>query len=328
MSYTSHTEKKILLTGASGFVGGHLSTRLAREPGQATTAAVRQASRGLLSKQLPTIGIDPIGPETRWQDALAGVNVVIHAAARVHVMDEQAADPLAEYRRVNTAGTLHLAREAAKAGVRRLIFLSTVKVLGDSTRPGRPFRVDDPPAPSDPYAISKHEAEEGLRQIAAKTSLEVVVIRPPLVYGAGVGGNFARLLDAVARRQRLPLAAIDNRRSLVFVDNLVDLIIKCIDHDKAPGRAWLVSDGEDLSTPELVRRLAAQLNQPPRLLPVPPALLRLAGFLTGRRAAVDRLTGSLQVDISATRELLGWQPPVTVDEGLRSLWTYYKSVNQ
>lgn len=249
---------------------------------------------------------------TRWEGAVSGVDTVIHLAARVHMMNDTSTDPLAEFRRVNTEGTLNLARQAAEAGVRRFIFLSSVKVNGETGF----FRESDVEDPQDPYAISKCEAEQGLRRIAAETGMAVVIIRPPLVYGPGVKANFQSLMRAVGKGVPLPLGAIDNRRSLVGIDNLVDLIVTCIDHPAAANETFLVSDGEDLSTPELVRRIARALGKPARLFPVSPALLKAAATLLGRREAVERLLSSLQVDISKTRDLLGWRPPVSVDAGL------------
>lgn len=261
--------------------------------------------------------VGDIGPATDWTTVLNGVDCVVHLAARAHVMDDSAPEPLAAYREVNVAGTRRLAEQAAAAGVRRLVMVSSIKVNGERTAPGAPFLFSDPPAPEDAYGLSKWEAEQALWLVAAETGLEVVVVRPPLVYGPGARGNFQRLLRWVARGLPLPLGAVENRRSLVALDNLVDLLRVCIDHPAATGQTFLVSDGEDLSTPELIRRLAAAMGRKPRLLPVPPALLRLGGWLLGRSGEVARLLGSLQVDIAHTREILGWTPPISVQEGLR-----------
>ncbi|MDZ7641614.1 MAG: NAD-dependent epimerase/dehydratase family protein [Desulfurivibrio sp.] len=249
--------------------------------------------------------------------ALAGVDCVVHTAARAAVMADPVADPLVALREVNVAGTRRLAEQAAGAGVRRLVFISSVKVNGERTAPEAPFLFSDTPAPEDAYAISKWEAEQALWQVAAQTGLEVVVVRPPLVYGPGVGGNFARLLGLVARGWPLPLGAVNNRRSLVALANLVDLLRVCVDHPAAAGRTFLVADGDDLSTPELLRRLALAMGRPVRLLPVPPVFLWRAGRLLGREAELARLLSSLQVDISFTRRTLGWEPPVRVDDALR-----------
>jgi len=252
-----------------------------------------------------------------WRAALAGVRVVVHLAARVHIMDESVKDPLSEFRRVNVDGTLNLARQAAAAGVKRFVFLSSVKVNGEATQPGYPFTEQDPPAPQDPYGISKHEAEEGLRKLAADTDMAVTIIRPPLVYGLGVKANFQSMLRWVNMGIPFPLGALNNRRSLVGLANLVDFILTCIDHPAAANQVFLVADGEDLSTTELLRRVGMALGKPARLIPVPTGILQLGAALLGKRAMVQRLCGSLQVDISKARELLGWSPPVSVDEGLR-----------
>jgi nucleoside-diphosphate-sugar epimerase len=303
-----------LITGGTGFVGQALTRRAVAE-GRSVRLALRRpmehtAAHGLMVGQ--------IDGQTQWQSALDGVDTVFHLAARVHVMNETASDPLTAFRDVNTAGTLNLARQAATAGVRRLVFMSSIKVNGEYTAPGRPFTADQPARPEDPYGQSKWEAEQGLRSLGAKTGLEVVVIRPPLVYGPGVKANFAALFRAVDRGWPLPLASVTgNRRSLVALDNLVDLLVACANHPAAAHRTFLASDGEDLSTAELILRMARALGRLPRLLPFPPALLRLGAASLGRKAVVQRLLDNLQVDITATRQTLGWQPPITVDEGLR-----------
>lgn len=281
---------------------------------------VRVAQRGALA-QYPTgvdvALIDGLSVAQSWTQALQGIDVVIHCAARVHVMDEQACDPLAEFRAVNVEATRHLAQQAAAVGVRRFVFVSSIKVNGEETVPGRPFTADAEPQPQDPYGQSKLEAEQALFEIARQTGLEIVVVRPPLVYGPGVKANFASLMRALQRRLPLPFGSIDNRRSLVARDNLVDLLLLCSRHPAAAGQVFLVSDGEDLSTAQLCRGLSRALGVRPRLLPVPVALLRLLGVLSGRRQQVQRLLGSLQVDITATRSRLGWIPPVSVEQGLR-----------
>jgi len=248
---------------------------------------------------------------------LDGIDTIIHCAARVHVMSEQALDPFLEFRKVNVHATLSLARQAAAAGVRRFIFISSIKVNGETTVAGGSFYPSDVPAPEDPYAISKLEAERGLMQLAHETGMEVVVIRPPMVYGPGVKGNFASLIKLIAKGLPLPLGAIHNKRSLVAIDNLVDLIIRCIDHPAAANQVFLAGDGEDLSTAELVSSVAEAMGRSVRLIPVPVSLLSLAATLLGKQEVARRLLGSLQVDISKTREVLGWEPPVSVKEGLR-----------
>ena len=242
----------------------------------------------------------------------------MHLAARVHVMNDKSPDPLAEFRRVNVEGTVALARQAAIAGVRRFVFLSSVKVNGEFTEAGHLFTEDDAPAPEDSYAVSKYEAEQLLRQIAAETGMEVVIIRPPLVYGPGVKANFESMMRCLARGVPLPLAAVtNNRRSLVALDNLVGLIVTCLNHPAAANQTFLVSDGKDLSTAQLLKRMGAAIGQPARLFYLPPTLLKLGASVLNRPGIYQRLCGSLQLDIAKTRQLLGWTPPVSVDEGLR-----------
>lgn len=310
----------VLVTGASGFIGGALVDRLLAE-GVPTVAAVRwppprpAGGRPLAGGRMIAVG--DIGPHTDWRGPLAGVDCVVHLAARVHVMHDQAADPLAEFRRVNVDGTLALARQVAAAGVRRFIFVSSIKVNGEGTAPGVPFAAGAVPAPVDPYGISKLEAERGLLALAAQTRMQVVIIRPVLVYGPGVKANLRSMMVWLSKGMPLPLGAIDNRRSLVALDNLVDLIVTCMSHPAAVGQVFLVSDGEDMSTTELLRRMGDALGRPARLLPVPAAWLDGAAGLLGKRDVTQRLCGSLQVDIDKTRSMLGWTPPVTVDEALR-----------
>jgi nucleoside-diphosphate-sugar epimerase len=254
-----------------------------------------------------------------WDDALAGVDVVVHLAARVHQMNDGVSDPLAAFLRVNARATHALACAAERAGVRRLVFASSIKVNGEVTAPGLPFSESSEPMPIDPYGISKHEAERALREVERGGRLEVTVLRPVLMYGPGVKGNLQRLLVLIRRGVPLPFASIRNRRSLLAVDNFVDAICVAASEPSAAGRTFLVADGEDLSTPELVRRLASAAGLVPRLVPVPSGVLRVLGRVTGRQAEIERLTGSLQVDASALRDGLGWRPPVGVDEGLRRM---------
>jgi nucleoside-diphosphate-sugar epimerase len=307
---------KVLVTGASGFVGAAAVHALAAAGHQVVAAVRRDVA---LPASVCPVRVADLGPHTDWTEALEGVEAVVHLAARAHVMDETEADPAAVFRRVNRDGTARLAEEAATAGVRRLVFVSSIKVNGEATQPGRPFRADDAAAPEDPYGVAKAEAEAALAAIAARTGLELVVVRPPLVHGPGAKGNLALLGRAVARGIPLPLGLVDNRRSLVGLANLADLLRVCVEHPAAPGHTFLVRDGEDLSTPELIRRMARAMGRPARLLPVPPALLRLAGSLTGKGAAVARLLGSLQVDDQPTRAVLGWTPPVGLDHGLAEM---------
>ncbi|CAN0591406.1 unnamed protein product, partial [Ectocarpus sp. 12 AP-2014] len=241
---------------------------------------------------------------------------IVHCAARAHIMQDEVADPLAEYRKVNLEGTLNLARHAAEAGVKRFVFISSIKVNGEQTPLDRPFTEDDTPAPEDPYGVSKFEAERELQQLAADSALELVIIRPPLVYGSGVKGNFASMVQLIKKGLPMPLGAVHNKRSLVGLDNLVDLIVKCIDHPAAANEVFLAGDGNDLSTTDLLRGVARAMGKPARLIPVPAALLMFAASVLGKKTMAQRLLGSLQVDISKARQVLGWQPPVTVEEGL------------
>jgi nucleoside-diphosphate-sugar epimerase len=307
----------ILVTGATGFVGGALVKRLAGECMAKCAVAVRSLDVALPEGVQPVL-VGNLMSTTDWLTALKGVDAVVHCAARVHVMRDEVGDPSEVYRQVNVQGTLNLARQAAQAGVRRFVFVSSIKVNGEVTLLGRPFKADDAPAPEDAYGLSKVEAEAGLLQMAQEKGMEVVIIRPPLVYGPGAKGNFSSLLRWVARGFLLPLGAVTaNRRSLVGLDNLVDLILTCLQHPKAANQTFLVSDGEDLSTTELLQRMGKAMNRPARLLPVPVSLLAFAARLLGKKAVAQRLLGSLQVDISKTCELLDWRPPVSVDEGLR-----------
>lgn len=309
----------ILITGASGFVGGAV-LEAAQKCGMTVRPVFRnpkQAKRCGDSED-QAVAVPTLGAETDWRAALKGIDVVVHCAARAHVMHDTTSDPLAEFRKVNVDGALNLARQAASAGVRRFVFISSIKVNGEATQLGCPYTAQDTPAPVDAYGISKAESEAGLRLLSQGTGLEVVIVRPPLVYGPGVKGNFASLLAWVRRGMPLPLGAVtQNRRSLVGLDNLVDLILTCVDHPKAANQTFLVSDGEDLSTTELLQRMGKAMNRPARLLPVPASLLAFAARLLGKKAVAQRLLGSLQVDISKTCELLDWTPPVSVDEGLR-----------
>lgn len=304
----------VVVTGANGFVGTHLCQAL-QQRGMAYRAVVRSASA---SAPTPfTVCLPSIDAHTDWTQVLQGASTVIHLAARVHQLNDSSADPLQAFRETNLHSTVQLARSAQLAGVRRFIFVSTVKVLGEQTTPGRPFRASDPVQPQDAYATSKHEAEQALITLTAGSPMELVIVRPPLVYGPGVRANFASLVRAVARGLPLPLGSVHNQRSLVGIDNLVDLLLLCTHHPQAAGQTLLVSDGQDMSTAELVQQIAAALGRPARLLPVPTSWLRFAGKLTGREAAIQRLCSSLQVDISATCQQLGWTPPVSVAEGLR-----------
>jgi len=311
----------ILVTGASGFVGRAVCARLRHDSIQAR-AAVRDPAAAPDALAGSVVGAE-LSPDSDWSEALSAVSVVIHCAARVHVMRDSAGDPLAQYRRVNVEGTLNLARQAAAAGVQRFVFISSIKVSGEETPPDVSFSTDDTPAPSDPYGVSKWEAEEGLRRLAAETAMDAVIIRPPLVYGPGVKANFAAMMRWLEKGVPLPLGAIHNARSFVALENLIDLLVTCIDHPAAANQTFLVSDGEDLSTTQLLRRMGDALGKPARLLPVPAWMLEAGAAMLGKRELAQRLCGNLQVDITKTRDVLGWTPPVSVDEGLRATAAHY-----
>lgn len=312
-----------LVTGAAGFVGSALCQALSRK-GHRVRSAVRNAERISPSDTATSeiIAVGDIGSGPEWQAAMSDVDCVVHLAARTHVLRDTGVDSLAEYRHVNVEGTRRLAQTAARSGVKRFVFVSSIKVNGESTGV-HPFTESDTPRPEDAYGISKWEAEQAIWEIAADTGMEAVVLRPPLVYGPGVKGNLLQLLRLVARGWPLPLASIRNRRSLVFVGNLVDAIIAAASSPAAPGNAYLVSDGEDVSTPDLVRALARALNVPARLLPCPAVLLKFAAAVVGRADAAARLTGSLQVDSSKIRRQLGWQAHVTLAAGLAETARWY-----
>jgi UDP-glucose 4-epimerase len=308
--------KSVFLTGATGFVGRATLSRLVAQ-NYTVTAALRNGST-VLEDKVTKIYVDSVDGNTPWSESLCGAEVVIHAAARVHVMNDTEAEPLAAFRRVNVEGTLNLACQAATAGIRRFIFISSIKVNGEGTLPGTAYSPDDTPAPADPYGISKMEAEQGLRKLAAETGMEVVIIRPVLVYGPGVKANFRNMMRWLEKGIPLPFGSIHNGRSLVALDNLVDLILTCINHPAAANQTFLVSDGNDLSTTQLLRKMAQALNRPARLLPIPSWVLASGAKLLGREDLSNRLCGSLTVDISKTCSLLGWSPPVSVDDALKA----------
>lgn len=310
---------RVLLTGATGFVGRHTVPLLAAH-GHQVRAALRTAAEGPWE---PAV-VGDIGPDTDWTTALAGMDAVIHMAARVHVMRDTASDPLAEFRRVNAAGTVRLAEQAAAAGVKRFVFLSSIKAMVDESRP-TPLDAAATPDPHSPYGVSKLEAERALAEIAARTGMEVAVIRPPLVYGPGAAGNMRALLKLVAAGLPLPLGGIRNRRSLIYVGNLADAVVTVLEHPDAAGQTFLVQDGEPLSTADLVRAIAAALGRPARLVAVPQGLMALGATLTGTRAVFDRLAGTLTVDDGPIRDRLGWRPPHDLATGLRATAEWFKA---
>jgi len=303
--------KRLLVTGGSGFVGSALIKRLLSEHRE-----VFAVGRSEVDLPVETVKVSSFSELGALGNKLGSVDVVVHCAARAHIMNDDTQDPLAEYRKVNVDGTLNLARHAAESGVKRFVFVSSIKVNGEQTLPGNPFTEDVAPAPEDPYGISKYEAEQQLQALSAETGMELVIIRPPLVYGPGVKGNFASMIRLMEKGLPLPLGAVGNKRSLVALDNLVDLIVTCVDNPAAANQVFLAGDGQDLSTTELLRGVANAMGKSAWLLPVPAGLLMLGASMLGKRAVAQRLLGSLQVDISKAREILGWQPPVSVEEGL------------
>ena len=298
----------ILVTGATGFVGTAVVSELTRQ-GISCRAVTREPREGFFS-------VGNITPETDWTAALDGIDSIIHLASRAHVMNDTAADPVAQFRSLNVDSTLKLASQAIKAGVRRFVFISSIKVNGEATQPGRPFTAEDPPNPQNPYAQSKLDAEQGLFALARGSNLEVTVIRPPLVYGPGVKANFATMMDWVNRGIPLPLGSVHNKRSFVFVGNLADLIVLAAIHPDAGGQVFLVSDGEDISTTTLFKKIAQALGRPSLIMPLPASLVTMVAAAIGQSAVASRLIDSLQVDVSKTRALLGWEPRKNITEGL------------
>ena len=307
---------KLLLTGANGFVGNSLCKRLLEENNN-IIAPLRSPELLEKHKLLHSVKITGLQDDIDWSAMLNGVDVVVHLASRVHVMNELSDDPLVEFRKINVDATFNLARQAAKAGVKRFIYLSSIKVNGEVTFLNQPFTTKDQASPVDSYGISKFEAENSLLQLAASTKLEVVIIRPPLVYGPGVKANFLNMMKWLYKCIPLPFGAIHNKRSLVALDNLVDLILTCISHPAAANQIFLVSDGEDLSTTELLSRMAHSLRKQSFLLPIDQKILEFSFKLVGKKELAQRLCSSLQVDISQTKKLLNWVPPVSIDESMR-----------
>lgn len=310
---------QVLITGASGWVGEALVFRLLRDRLFVPVAAVRRSSR--LSGLCPSIRFD-LDSESELP-SLENIKVVVHAAARVHVMHDTCADPLSAFRKTNVEGTVRLAKEAAEAGVTRFVFISSIKVNGEETVQGSPFFAEDSPQPTDPYGVSKWEAESALTALGRETGMEIVIIRPPLVFGPGVKANFLSMMNWLHKGIPLPLGAIHNRRSFVALENLVDLIVTCIEHPAARGNTFLVSDGEDLSTTQLLQRMAEALGKRAYLIPIPCVLLNSAAAMLGKRAMVQRLCGSLQVDMAKTCAILGWLPPVSVGRALEKTARHY-----
>ena len=316
---------RVLVTGANGFIGTVLCDQLVAE-GFLVRGAFRSAKAADCSpNNIEKVIVGEINTNTDWQEALKGVNIVVHLAARVHVMHETDSDPLAAFERVNTTGTLNLAEQAVSNAVKRLIFLSTIKVNGEQTQ--QAYLASDLVNPTDPYGLSKWHAEQALRTVRDKSDIEIVIIRPPLVYGPQVKGNFLRLITLINKGWPIPLASVDNNRSMVSIDNLCDLIKTCLFHSKADGELFLVSDGHNLSTPELIQLIADSMKKTVKLLPFPVAWLYFFAGLIYKRQEVERLCGSLQVDIQKNREVLGWQPPFPVAEGVRKTVAEYLNQN-
>ncbi len=316
---------RILVTGATGFMGRVLCEELATRDYQ-----VRAVLRGSSDSSIcscETTEIPGISPDSDWTNALREVSTVVHLAARVHVMHDHANNPLEEFRLVNVAGTEHLARSAAANGVKRMVYVSSVKVNGEETCCGERFTESNFPLPQDPYGISKFEAEQALRRVAAETGLEVVIVRPPLVYGAGVKGNFEQMLKVLFRGIPLPLASVRNLRSLIYVGNLVDALILCAKHPGAVGQTYLVSDGNDISTPDLLNRLGIEMAHPARLFSCPQEMLKFGARLAGKSGQVERLLGSLQVDSGKIRRELNWNPPYSLQQGLQATAEWYRNAH-
>ena len=311
---------RVVVTGAAGFVGLHLVPVLCAQ-GVTVRAALRRGAPRLPEDVEPVV-VGDLSDRPNLQNALRGVDAVIHLAGRVHVMQESASDPEAAYRSANVEATRHLANQAARAGVRRFIFLSSIKVNGERTGP-HAFTESDAAAPQDAYARSKWAAEQALHEVAAQTGLEVVIVRPPLVYGPGVRANFLRLMRLVQRGVPLPLGSVENRRSMVGQGNLCDLLALCLRHPAAAGQTFLASDQNDLSTPGLIRAIASAMGRRARLFPFPVGVLRQTAGLVGMGSMIERMVDSLQVDSSKATRLLGWTPPVSVAEGLRLTLSWY-----
>jgi nucleoside-diphosphate-sugar epimerase len=312
----------VLVTGANGFIGFAIMTKLQLDQQHRVRVAVRKSSRPYPDNIHVFDGLE-LAPNTDWTNALSSVDVVIHCAARAHLLRDTSADPLADFRRVNTEGTLNLALQAAQAGVKRFIFLSSLGVNGAETT-SQPFTASDIPSPHSPYAQSKLEAEVALLKLAQKTGMSMVIVRPPLVYGPNAPGNFGALCRLVLKGLPLPLGSINNRRSFISVDNLVDLICRCIDHPNAVNQVLLASDGEDLSTTELLKKMGVAFEQRLLLVPIPVPVLKLGAQLLGKSKQAQQLLGSLQADIDKTRLTLDWKPPFSVEQGLRKTAKYWQ----
>lgn len=314
---------KVLVTGANGFVGRAILDYLVRQPGLKILAVARRMFSDL-PKGVELRIVSSLSSSAEWPSVLSGVQVVIHSAARVHILQGAKGQSLPAFRAVNVNGTMNLARQASRAGVRRFIFISSIKVNGEGKPSGRPYTAGDEPSPQDPYGVSKREAEEKLRELEQETGMEVVILRPPLVYGPEVKANFLNLMKLVDTGIPLPFASLSNKRSLIFIGNLVDVILKCLGHINAAGKTFLVSDCDDLSTPELIRRIAKAMGKPARLFPFPPGLFSATEKLPCGFHSLSKITGSLTVDSSKTMEQLEWKPPWSVDHGFMETVAWYR----
>ncbi len=314
---------RFLVTGSDGFVGSAMCNYLLSKSEEVVGSLRNEGLDAPIGIDAKVVG--DLNSETYWEDALNGVDVVIHTAARVHVMSDESVDPLSEYRKVNVDGTVNLARNAAKKGIKRFIFISSIKVNGELTQDGNPFRADIDSMPLDPYGISKFDAENELKKISKETGMEFVIVRPPLIYGPGVKANFKKMVGWIAKGIPLPLGSIENKRSFVALDNLVDFLYRCATHSKAVNHTFLISDGHDLSTTELFKKVAFALGKRPRLLPVPVFILTAIGVVFRKADVVSRLVGNLQVDSTPAFELLGWRPVISVDNALKKVVEGYHS---
>lgn len=320
------SQQTVLITGINGFIGRTLCRRLVGEGCRVRGTTRVAVSDAGLPENVKILVSGPLEKVVNWPNLLNGVDAVIHLAARVHILQTNAAQQLPEFRKVNVEGTRKLARAAAEGGVRRFVFISSVKAVGAGSRV--PYNETTPENPVDPYGISKLEAERAIKAIGEETGMETVILRLPLVYGPGVKANFLRLMKLVSKGVPLPFGRVSNRRSMLYLGNLVDAVSLCLRHENAAGKTFLVSDGEDLSTPGLIRLISGAMDKSARLFPIPPGMLKVAGSLTGRRGEVDRLLGSLQVDISRIRNVLKWEPPLTVKEGVAETVAWFTSANQ
>jgi nucleoside-diphosphate-sugar epimerase len=313
---------KVLITGANGFVGAALLREMSSRDNFSVSGTVRRLTGVIDEMDVPVAAVE-LTPQTDWSAMLSNVDVVVHTAARVHIMNDDASYSFAEFRQINVEGTMSLARQAAAMGVCRFVFISSAKVNGEVTLPGKPFTTEDVPAPRGAYAQSKLDAELALVDLANETGMDIVIIRPPLVYGPGVKGNFATMAWWVKRGLPLPFGSVRNERSMVALENLVDFVLLCADPRQSPGAAnqvFFISDGEDVSTNLLLRKLAHAIGRSSRLLPIPPNLLRYLAVLVGNKSVPERLLDNLQVDISKTRSLLSWKPVVSMDDQLSKMF--------